>query len=56
MISLACLDREPAVEGTEVTVLWGDVGHPQVEIRATVARFPYSNGEYRNEKLDVTTL
>jgi len=56
MISLAWLDRHLAVEGTEVTVLWGDVGHPQVEIRATVARFPYYDGEFRNEKLDVTTL
>ena len=56
MISLAYLDKELAAEGTEVTVLWGDVGHPQIEIRATVARFPYYNGEYRNEKLDVGTL
>jgi glycine cleavage system aminomethyltransferase T len=55
MVSLAYLDREFATEGTEVTVLWGDVGHPQIEIRAVVARFPYYNGEFRNEKFDAST-
>lgn len=56
MISLAFVDKDVAVEGNELTVLWGDVDHPQIEIRATVARFPYYNGELRNEKLDVATL
>jgi glycine cleavage system aminomethyltransferase T len=56
MISLAWLDRPYAAEGTEVKVLWGDVGHPQIEIRATVARFPYYNGEFRNEKFDTSTI
>jgi len=56
MISLAYLDRDLAVEGTEVTVLWGDVGHPQIEIRAVVAQFPYYKGDFRNEKLDVSAL
>jgi len=56
MISLAWIDREYAIEGTEVTVLWGDVGHPQIEIRATVARFPYYNGPYRNETFDTAAI
>jgi glycine cleavage system aminomethyltransferase T len=56
MISLAWIDREFAAEGTEVTVLWGDVGHPQFEIRATVARFPYYNGKYRNETFDTSEI
>jgi glycine cleavage system aminomethyltransferase T len=56
MISLAWIDREFAVEGTEVSVLWGDIGHPQIEIRATVAQFPYYQGEYRNEKFDTANI
>jgi len=56
MISLAFIDREYAAEGSEVTVLWGDVDHPQIEIRATVARFPYYNGEFRNEKFDASVI
>jgi glycine cleavage system aminomethyltransferase T len=56
MISLAWIDREFAVEGTEVSVLWGDIGHPQIEIRATVAQFPYYQGEYRNERFDTAEI
>lgn len=56
MVSLACIDKEYAVEGKEVTVLWGSPGHPQKEIRATVARFPYYQGEYRNETFDVEKI
>jgi glycine cleavage system aminomethyltransferase T len=39
-ISLCVLSRELAVPGTEVSVLWGNPGTPQREIRATVARSP----------------
>ena len=56
MISIGTIDDEYAVEGKEVTVLWGTPGHPQKEIRAKVARFPYYNGEYRNETLDVERI
>ena len=56
MVSLASLDQEYAKEGTEVVVLWGTPGHPQKEIRAKVARFPYYNGEYRNETFDVEKI
>ena len=56
MVSLAWIDKEYAVEGKEVVVLWGSPGHPQKEIRATVARFPYYQGEYRNETFDVEKI
>ena len=56
MISLAFIDKEYAVEGTELTVLWGTPGHPQKEIRAVVAQFPYYNGEYRNETFDTERI
>lgn len=56
MISLACIDKEYATEGSEVIILWGTPGNPQKEIRAKVARFPYYNGEYRNETFDVEKI
>jgi glycine cleavage system aminomethyltransferase T len=56
MISLAWIDREFAELGTEVTVLWGTPGNPQVEIRATVAPFPYYQGTFRNEKFDTASI
>ena len=56
MISLASIDKEYAAEETEVVVLWGTPGTPQKEIRAKVARFPYYNGEYRNETFDVEKI
>ena len=56
MISLAFIDPKYAEEGTEVEVIWGEPGHRVKRIRATVARFPYYNGEYRNETCDVDAL
>lgn len=56
MVSLACIDNEYAKEGTQVSVLWGTVGTPQIELRATVARFPYYNGEFRNETFDTEKI
>ncbi|MBP6994614.1 MAG: aminomethyl transferase family protein [Phycicoccus sp.] len=50
-ISLACVDADSAVPGTEVVVVWGESPnttkpaveeHRQVQIRATVAQAPYS--------------
>nr|BAW89540.1 berberine demethylenase [Rhodococcus sp. BD7100] len=53
MISLAVLDIELAVPGTDVTVVWGAPGSPQREIRATTALAPYK--EVRS-RVDLTTL
>ena len=56
MISLGFIDTEYAKEGDELIVLWGPSGQPQKEIRATVANFPYYNGEFRNETFDVEKI
>lgn len=56
MISLAFIEKEYAVEGKELKVLWGTNGTHQMEIRATVAPFPYYNEEYRNETFDVEKI
>jgi glycine cleavage system aminomethyltransferase T len=55
MLSLCSLDVEFAKPGTDVIVLWGDVGTKQKKIRATVARFPYVNRD-RNESVDTNTI
>lgn len=55
MLSLCSIDTEYCELGTEVTVLWGNPGERQKEIKATVSRFPYLN-ENRNERLDVSTI
>ncbi len=56
MLSLAFIAREDAIEGKELTVIWGDNGGTQMPIRAIVAAFPYYNGEYRNETFDVEKI
>lgn len=56
MVSLAYIKPEYAVEAEKVEILWGDIGHPQKKIRATVAPFPYYNEEYRNETFDVEKI
>lgn len=56
MISLAFIEPQYAVEGTELAVLWGQPDGPQKKIRATVARFPYYQGEYRNETFDTEKI
>jgi len=38
---------EHAEPGTEVTVVWGNPGHPQKHIRATVAPAPYKQDNRR---------
>jgi glycine cleavage system aminomethyltransferase T len=55
MLSLCSIDVAQGELGNEVTVLWGDPGTRQKEIRATVARFPYLD-EGRNEEVDVDTI
>lgn len=52
-ISIAFIEKEYAIEGTEVVLLWGKPETKQMEIRAKVARFPYLDVEYRNETYDV---
>lgn len=41
MLSLCVIDVDQAMLGTEVTLIWGNPGTPQKEIRATVAPAPY---------------
>jgi glycine cleavage system aminomethyltransferase T len=52
MISLCVLDREIAV-GTDVTVVWGNKGAAQKNIRATVVNVPFKEDKRRT---DVTKL
>ena len=54
MISICCLDTEFAQLGTEVYVLWGDVGKRQKKIRAAVVRYPYNN-VLRSSETDVNS-
>ena len=56
MISLAFIEKEYAVEGKELTVLWGTDETCRMKIRAKVAAFPYFNEEYRNETYDVRKI
>ena len=53
MLSLCTIDVEYSAIGTEVTVVWGDPGEPQKEIRATVAPAPYKKD---NRRSDVTKM
>lgn len=55
MISLCSLDVAFAKLGTEVIILWGEMGTKQKKIRATVARFPYVD-QNRNENVDTDTI
>lgn len=55
MISLGVIDCEYCAEGTEISVLWGDEGRKQKEIRAVVSSYPYIK-EGRNENVDVGLL
>ena len=55
-MSLGFVAPESAEEGKELRVIWGNHGEKQMEIRATVAKFPYYDGEYRNEKFDVEQI
>lgn len=55
MISICYLDPEYATEGTELTLIWGNPGTRQKEIKVTVARYPYFN-ENPNRTFDVETI
>lgn len=56
MISLAFIKQEYAIEGTEVTIIWGTPGTPQKEIRAKVSKYPYNADFVRNENKDVQEI
>jgi glycine cleavage system aminomethyltransferase T len=57
MISLGFIAPEYAVEGKELTLVWGTPGTPQKEIRVKVARYPYLDPKFvRNEKRDVSDI
>lgn len=49
MISLCVLRTDLAVPGTAVTVVWGDRGAPQREIRATVRELPFKPDNRRTD-------
>jgi vanillate/3-O-methylgallate O-demethylase len=53
MLSLCVIDVEHSAPGTEVTVIWGQPGRSQKEIRATVAPAPYKQDRRR---IDVGSL
>jgi vanillate/3-O-methylgallate O-demethylase len=53
MLSLCTIDVAQSEPGTEVTVIWGNPGTPQKEIRATVAPAPY---KMDNRRADLVAL
>lgn len=55
MISICSIDIDQSALGNEVTVIWGEPGTRQKEIRAVVSRFPYLD-ENRNQKVDTASI
>jgi vanillate/3-O-methylgallate O-demethylase len=53
MISLAVIDIDHAEIGRDLSVVWGNPGEPQIEIRAKVAPAPYKQD---NRRVDLTSL
>jgi vanillate/3-O-methylgallate O-demethylase len=53
MLSLCTVDVAHCETGSEVTVVWGNPGTPQKEIRAKVAPAPYKTD---NRRLDTHNL
>ncbi|WP_211268882.1 aminomethyltransferase family protein [Actinoplanes subtropicus] len=49
VMSLAVMNVADAELGTEVQVVWGNPGDPQIRIRATVARAPYKPDNGRGD-------
>ncbi|MBX6329091.1 MAG: aminomethyl transferase family protein [Pseudolabrys sp.] len=49
MLSLCVIDVEHSAPGTQVTVIWGQPGRPQKQIRATVAPAPYKQDRRRTD-------
>lgn len=55
MISLGFIDKAHSEAGTEVRVLWGRPGTPQITVRATVERMPYYDLP-NNNRIDVEAI
>lgn len=55
MISICSIDPEYAEVGQEVTILWGEPGTRQKEIRGKVTKFPYLK-ETLNRDIDVSKI
>jgi glycine cleavage system aminomethyltransferase T len=55
MISLGVINVGQSEIGNEVTILWGEPGARQKEIRARVERFPYFQ-EGRNQSFDTSAV
>lgn len=55
VLSMASLDLETVVPGTEVVVCWGDHGRRIKEVRAVVDRYPFL-AEGRNDQVDTSRL
>ena len=53
MLSLCVIGIEYSEPDTEAIVIWGNLGEPQKEIRATVAPVPFRKD---NRLLDVSKL
>jgi len=53
MLSLCVIDVDCSEVGTDVTVIWGEPGKPQKEIRALVAAAPYKKD---NRRIDIRNL
>jgi vanillate/3-O-methylgallate O-demethylase len=53
MLSLCVIDVDCSEVGTDVTVIWGEPGQPQKEIRALVAAAPYKKD---NRRIDIRNL
>ena len=49
MLCLAVIDIDQAQIGNEVKIIWGAPGHPQKEIRATVAEAPYKKDRSKGD-------
>ncbi len=47
MICLCTIDKDLTEPGTQVTLIWGDKGGPQKEIRATVIKLPFKEDKRR---------
>ena len=56
MISLGFIEKKYAVEGTDLTLIWGTPGNPQMPIRVKVARYPYNKEFVRNQDVDVEKI
>ena len=56
MISMGFIRPDLAVEGNELTVVWGTPGTKQFDIRVKVARYPYNKDLVRNEDKDVEEI